>query len=753
MEFSLYFPPEYLRAGLLVSLLSVWLLVGLFAYLNHYTKRRYFTIWTTAWLFYALWLTMNFSLDGPPGSPQDRLVEMCRQWCVGASAVFLFWGSLVFMGQRVRPTLLGLFLLFLVVWSFVGTYHVDNPLQAKLPIFGMLGVASFRAAFCFFKYRQRREYIGATLLAVGLLLWGVYLGGTPFWDQDEHLRAGSFFLCGLLQLFIAISMIILVLEEARASQQRLLESNRNNRAACLGLQNQVRVTEDRYRKLFEQASDGIVITTTTGLDILELNPRAKHLLALRQFEPGRCSLCAFFESHAENGTPVSGPEHFERIRRERTLNLVAPDGTATPVEAEAMAIEFDGQSAYQFTFRELTERVRLEQQLRQSEKLSALGQLISGVAHELNNPLAVINGYVDLILAHHELKDRTREDLKKVAQQSRRATKLVGNFLTFARGRPAQRVEVNLNEIVEGVAELRQFDLRSANVELSLDLTSGLPTTHADPDQIQQVLMNLTTNAIQAMTRLPRPPRILLKTDRINGLLRVLVEDNGPGVPPDLETKIFEPFFTTKVVGQGTGLGLSLAHSYMMVHNGRIYYQRSSLGGACFVMEIPVVRTPEAPPVEGHTDFIRRETPTLATVPARILVLDDEEYLAEMLGQMLEVLGHRPTLCHNPIQALELLARESFDLILSDYRMPELDGQQFYRRVAQNMPALAARIIFLTGDVMNEETQSFLNSVGNAHLTKPFRLQVVEAAITRILQQETAVAGKEGGCEEVSCID
>ena len=748
MEFSLYFPPEYLRAGLLVSLLSVWLLVGLFAYLNHYTKRRYFTIWTTAWLFYALWLTLTFGQDDPPGSAQYRLIEMCRQWCVGTSAVFLFWGSLVFMGQRVRPTLLGLFLLFLLAWSYVGTYHVGDPLQAKLPIFIMLGVASFRAAFCFFKYRQRREYIGASLLGVGLLLWGVYLGGTPFWDANEYLRAGSFFLCGLIQLFIAVSMIILVLEEARATQQRLLENNRNNRAACLGLQNQVRVTEDRYRKLFEQASDGIVITTTTGLDILELNPRAKRLLALNQFEPGRCSLCAFFESHGTGGAPASGLEHFERIRRQRTLNLVAPDGAATPVEAEAMAIEFDGQPAYQFAFRELTERVRLEQQLRQSEKLSALGQLISGVAHELNNPLAVINGYVDLILAHHPLPDRTREDLKKVAQQSRRATKLVSNFLAFARERPAQRVPVDLNELVQSVAELRQFDLRSAHVELSLDLAPGLPPTHADPDQIQQVLMNLITNALQAMARLPRPPRILLKTEQANGLLRLLVEDNGPGIPKDLETKIFEPFFTTKVVGQGTGLGLSLAHSYMMVHNGRIYYQRSSLGGAGFVMEIPVVRSPEATLAEGHTDFIQREPPPPTAAPARILVLDDEEYLAEMLGQMLEVLGHRVTLCHNPVKALELLAQEPFDLILSDYRMPVLDGQQFYRRVAQNIPELAARIIFLTGDVMNEDTQGFLASVGNAHITKPFRLQVIEAAITRVLQQKAAAE-----CEAVCCCD
>ena len=744
MDFSLYFPPEYLRAGLLVSLLSVWLLVGLFAYLNHYTKRRYFTIWTAAWLFYALWLTLNFYQEGQLDESQARFVAMARQWCVGTSAVFLFWGSLIFMGHRVRPTLLGLFIVFLVVWSYLGTYHVENPLQAKLPIFLMLGVASFRAALCFFRYRQRRQYIGATLLAVGLVLWGVYLGGNPFWERDDHLRAASFFLCGVIQLFIAVSMIILVLEEARATLQRVLEASRSNHATCVGLQNQVRVTEDRYRKLFEQASDGIVITNTTNLAILELNPRARRLLMIPKLEPGGCSLRAFFEQVTPEADTASGPEHFERIRQHRTLNIVAPNGTKTPVEAEAMAIEFEDQPAYQFAFRELTERVRLEQQLRQSEKLSALGQMISGIAHELNNPLAVIKGYLDLILSHHPLPDRTRDDLKKVAHESSRAAKLVGNFLSFARERPAHRCEVDVNELVTTVAELRKFDLRCAKVEITLDLAPDLPPTQADPDQLQQVLVNLVNNSIQAMSGVVQTPRILLRTGRINGVIRMVVEDNGPGVPKELEPKIFEPFFTTKEVGKGTGLGLSIAHSILMEHNGRLFYQTSSLGGAAFVLEIPVVKG-ESGPAESQTEFVQRET-VRAEKPSRILVLDDEQSLAEMLGQILEHLGHTCTLCHHPVKALELVEQQTFDLILSDYRMPIMDGQQFYRRVVQSKPWLASRFIFLTGDVITEDTQAFLHAAGNTYLNKPFRLQEVEATVARVVSAAEAAEQKEDAC-------
>ncbi|MBI5386202.1 MAG: response regulator [Verrucomicrobia bacterium] len=730
--------PESLRAGLLVSLLSVWLLVGLFAYLNHYTKRRYFTMWTAAWLFYALWLTLNFVQEDFRDS---HFIRMARQWCVGTSAVFLFWGSLVFMGQRVRQTMLGLFMAFLLAWSYVSIYHMDKSIYAQAPIFAMLGIASFRTAYCFFKYQCKRRYIGASLLGIGLVMWGVYLGGYPFWEEQEFLRAVSFFLCGVLQLFIAVSMIMLVLEEARATLTRAIETTRSSRQACAGLKAQVRVTEDRYRKLFDQASDGIVITNTS-LDILELNPCARRLLGLAHFEPGHSSLNLFIEDQGGVFCPPIGPARFEQIRSQRTLGLVATNGAKTPVEAEATAIEFEGEPAYQFAFRELTERVRLEQQLRQSEKLSALGQMISGIAHELNNPLAVIKGYLDLILTRHRLPDGTRSDLEKVAHESSRAAKLVRNFLSFAREQPAQRTEVNINQVVERVAELRKFDLRSANVEMEVRLSPDVPLTLADADQVQQVLVNLVNNALQAMTPQAWPGRLRLSTERFNGLIRVAVEDSGPGVPKQLESKIFEPFFTTKEVGKGTGLGLSIAHSIMSEHNGRIYYQPSVLGGAGFIIEFPVVPVRPAltpcpePPVVVEEDHA---SPPSARA-AKVLVLDDERALAEMLGQIVTLLGHDCTLCHSPVQALEHLQRRDFDLVLSDYRMPVMDGQQFYKRVVELKPWLASRIVFLTGDVVNEDTQSFLSSIGNACLTKPFQLQVVEATINRTLIEVTEEA-------------
>ena len=267
-------------------------------------------------------------------------------------------------------------------------------------------------------------------------------------------------------------------------------------------------------------------------------------------------------------------------------------------------------------------------------------------------------------------------------------------------------------------------------------MARGLAPIEADPDQIQQVLVNLVNNAVQALANQKRLQVIRLKTDQVNGTVRLWVEDNGPGVPKDLEAKIFEPFFTTKEVGQGTGLGLSIAHSIMSEHSGQLSYQSSELGGACFVLEFPVSqKQPEAPapPVTlAETPFFAmRKVPITS---ARILVLDDETILAEMLGQIIGLLGHQVTLSFSPLDALKQIEAHDYDLIFSDYRMPVLDGQQFYQRVAKLKPALAARIIFLTGDVVNEETQGFLASVGNAHIMKPFQIAVIQTAIDQAME-------------------
>ena len=360
--------------------------------------------------------------------------------------------------------------------------------------------------------------------------------------------------------------------------------------------------------------------------------------------------------------------------------------------------------------------------------------MISGVAHELNNPLAVVKGYLELVLMHHELNPQTRADLEKAAHESNRAAKLVMNFLAFARQQPSHRELVDLNDVTKRLVELRHFDLVVAKTEVLLDFDSALPMISADPDQIQQLIVNLMTNALQAMTDLPRPGKMRIKTSRAGQVVLMMVEDNGPGVPPQLLHKIFEPFFTTKEVGTGTGLGLSIAHTLMTEHRGRIYYERSSLGGAGFVLEFPAAAASAPQSKEGSTAFFT--TKPAEVEPAcsgKILVLDDEKAIAEMLAEMLGLLGYTPTVCNLPAQALVLIDREDFDLVISDFRMPGINGRQFFELAVQKQPELAGHIIFLTGDVVNEETQDFLKSLGNPHIAKPFNLVSIKTAVAQVM--------------------
>ena len=232
--FSFSFPCEYLRAGLLVSLLSVWVLVGVFFYLNRYTRRRYFTIWTVAWLFYALWLTLSLSMGSTREGPG---LLMLKQWCLSVASVFLLWGSLQFMGRRVRQTLLGLFLGFLLVWSFLGSYYLDHRLEIQVPIFTLIGLTSVVTGSGFAAYRRRRAYVGASMLVLGFWLWGVYLIIYPFLESSADLVSAGFFMSAVLQLFIAVSMIVLVLEQVRfGQQQRRLREAHWRALAALNLQ-------------------------------------------------------------------------------------------------------------------------------------------------------------------------------------------------------------------------------------------------------------------------------------------------------------------------------------------------------------------------------------------------------------------------------------------------------------------------------------------------------------------------------------
>jgi signal transduction histidine kinase/sensor domain CHASE-containing protein/ActR/RegA family two-component response regulator len=372
---------------------------------------------------------------------------------------------------------------------------------------------------------------------------------------------------------------------------------------------------------------------------------------------------------------------------------------------------------------------RQQETLFQSEKLAAMGSLLASVAHELNNPLSVVTMQADLL--SDETPDQARaERVRLISQSAERCVRIVQNFLALARQTPPQRTAAELNTVIREAMELLTYSLRVDDIDIRLHLEDDLPPLWADPHQLHQVVVNLVTNAHQAL-RETAPPRQLTITTRSDPScthLYLEVADTGPGIPPELQGRVFEPFFTTKPPGVGTGLGLPFCKGIIEGHEGSIGLESQPGQGARFVIELPVETTPARalpPPVP--------EAPAAANGKA-ILVVDDEPGITSALAYLLSRDGYAVDTAANGRLALEKLYERAYDLILCDLRMPELDGPGLYREVEQQSPALVQRIIFLTGDTLSSETRIFLERADMPYLSKPFRAADVRRVVRQRLQ-------------------
>ncbi len=375
-----------------------------------------------------------------------------------------------------------------------------------------------------------------------------------------------------------------------------------------------------------------------------------------------------------------------------------------------------------------------QSQLVQAEKMGAVGLLVSGVAHELNNPLAGVVGYSQLLLGSGT-DEKTRRGLEKINREAERCKKIVQNLQTFARKHKPQKDTVGINGIIEGALELRSYQLKVDNIEVRKDLDPTLPKTMADFHQLQQVFLNLIINAHQAMTGDKGEGYLVLRTRRTKDRIVAEIEDSGPGISPDNITKIFDPFFTTKEVGQGTGLGLSICYGIVEEHKGRISAHNRADRGAVFVVELPIMQ-PDGSEIAANQP--EPDTPRPPTGSRNILVVDDELAIIDILFQVLKADGHRVDTALNGAVALRKIQREQYDLIITDLKMPGMSGQDLYRRVREIDGDLSRRIIFSTGDVVSTDTHDFLTDSGNSYLQKPFELDAIRRIVRLALENDCA---------------
>lgn len=387
--------------------------------------------------------------------------------------------------------------------------------------------------------------------------------------------------------------------------------------------------------------------------------------------------------------------------------------------------------------RDVSDRKRLDDQTRdlyhqllQAEKMASLGQTISGIAHELNNPLATILTWAER-LAKRQSDEATKRGLDVILGESERAARIVRNLLTFARKRHTTRTMVDLNQVVSETLALRSYEQRVTNIAVLPALAAGLPQVFADPHQLQQVLLNLVINAEQAMLSANGRGTLVVRTwhNAADDTVVLEVNDDGPGVPEDVQSKVFDPFFTTKEVGKGTGLGLTVAYAIIQEHGGRIWIRSGDGPGASFFVELPTGDAQVVRPPQPSADELAKDLPS----GARVLVVEDEPALAAAVSEGLADAGFAVDRAGDGEEALALVRASTYDLVVCDLKMPRVDGAQFYRAIAATIPALARRVIFVTGDVVGTDAERFLEESGCRWLAKPFRLGDLLRAVRELL--------------------
>jgi PAS domain S-box-containing protein len=495
-------------------------------------------------------------------------------------------------------------------------------------------------------------------------------------------------------------------------------------------------SEEQYRAMFNASIDGLTLWNAAG-EIVDTNPALWRMYGyddpgVGAAPPARVT-CPSYPREFLRAVAAGESLHAEVTEQRR-------DGSPLEVELHGIPMQYQGAPHVLTIARDITEKKRSAEELArqressyQREKLAALGSLLAGVAHELNNPLSVV--VARAVLLEEQGDPAIRAAAVKIRSAAERCSRIVRTFLAMARQQQPQRGPVAVNDVVSEALDLAGYAVRTSSIDVALDLAADVPLILADSDQLHQVLLNLIINAQQSLQDHPTPRRIRVESRYVRAAaeVRIVVADNGPGIPAHLRARIFEPYFTTKPTGVGLGVGLAVSVGIVEAHGGTLTVDCPSGGGAVFTIALPAGTVDASRPDVGSG-------PKPVAKERTILIVDDEAEIRETLTEILRCARHRIVTAASGREALERMSAQRYDVILTDIRMPDVDGRALYREIERRWPKQAARVVFVTGDTLASALREFVSESGRPVIEKPFLPSEVRRVVFGLAAEPDAAA-------------
>lgn len=488
-------------------------------------------------------------------------------------------------------------------------------------------------------------------------------------------------------------------------------------------------TEAMIRKVLEACPVPVQMTKADTGELLFRSPETKALFGESK------SAKHYFEM------PQERDQYVKELRQTGWVSdfkakFVGAHGRPFWGGVSARLIEFNGEDVIVSNTRDLTDDLAMEDELSnqrerlfQNEKMSALGELLAGVAHELNNPLSIVVGH-SLMLREEVEEPEFARRIEKISSAAERCAKIVKTFLAMARQQPTRIEATDINSIVSIAVDVAGYGRGNESLTIKCDLDSEVPDVMTDGDQITQVIINLVINAEQAITKAGKGDLITVSTKfgKSGDSITIIVQDNGPGIPENIRARVFEPYFTTKEVGEGTGIGLAFCHRIVHSHGGQLLLDDSHLEGSKFVVTLPLLSG-------GETAPLATETPSQTTGKFSALVVDDEVEVAEIIAEILEKEGFDVEIAHSGAEAIRFLQGANYDLMLSDLNMPEMGGRELYETLKRDFPDMLNATAFISGDTVGATSQELRRESQRPLLEKPVSPAELRQLVYAILNQ------------------